>query len=138
KLGVPELCNIYGATETYGNCAVAWHHWPVERRARSQGCPLPGQEFRFRDEETGEEVGPGRPGLVEVRGYITPGYSGVSSELNPDAFTADGFYKTGDVGMLDEEGGFVFVGRSTEMIKRAGINVSPAEIEEVLLQHPGV
>ncbi|MGE0230682.1 MAG: class I adenylate-forming enzyme family protein [Flavobacteriaceae bacterium] len=138
KLGVPQICNIYGATETYGNCCVSHHDWPVERRLRSQGLPLPGQELRFRDEETGEIVAPGEPGLVEVRGFVTPGYTGVSAELNAEAFTADGYYKTGDIAKLDEEGGFVFIGRSTEMIKRAGINVSPAEIEEVLLQHPGV
>ncbi|MYZ46891.1 class I adenylate-forming enzyme family protein [Propylenella binzhouense] len=138
KLGVPELCNIYGATETYGNCAVTWHYWPVARRAACQGFPLPGQEFRFRDEETGELVAPGQPGLLEVRGYITPGYSGKSAELNAKVFTDDGFYCTGDLGRLDADGAFVFVGRSTEMIKRAGINVSPAEIEEVLLQHDKV
>ncbi|MCB1475591.1 MAG: acyl--CoA ligase [Rhodobiaceae bacterium] len=137
-LGVPEICNIYGATETYGNCCVTHHDWPIERKLASQGLPLPGQELRFRDEETGEIVASGQPGLVEVRGYVTPGYTGVSSELNAEAFTEDGFYKTGDIGRLDENGGFVFIGRSTEMIKRAGINVSPAEIEEVLLQHPAV
>ena len=48
-LGVTELCNVYGATETYGNCAVTWHHWPLLRRAYCQGPPLPGQEIRFVD-----------------------------------------------------------------------------------------
>lgn len=138
KLGVPELCNVYGATETYGNCAVTWHHWPVSRRANCQGFPLPGHQFRFRDEVTGEILGPEKPGLLEVRGCVTPGYSGKSAELNVDAFTDDGFYRTGDFGMLDEEGAFVFHVRGTDMIKRAGINVSPAEIEEVLLQHRDV
>ena len=42
-LGATELCNIYGATETCGNCAVTWHHWPLEKRAHCQGPPLPGQ-----------------------------------------------------------------------------------------------
>ncbi len=137
-LAVPNLCNIYGATETYGNCAVTWHHWPLDRRARCQGEPLPGQEFRFRDPETGELVPIGQPGLVEVRGYVSPGYSGASSALNPQAFTEDGFYRTGDLGRLDGDGAFVFIGRDAEMIKRAGINVSPAEVEDVLVGHPAV
>jgi fatty-acyl-CoA synthase len=137
-LGAQELCNIYGATETYGNCCVTWHHWPVARRALCQGTPLPGNVVRFVDPETGQPVAPGEPGLTEVRGYVTPGYSGASADQNALAFTPDGYYRTGDVGRLDEDGAFVFVGRNTEMIKRAGINVSPAEVENILLLHPRV
>lgn len=136
-LGASEICNVYGATETYGNCTVTWHHWPLEERARCQGPALPGQELRIRDEETGEILGEGKPGQVEVRGYVTPGYTGESASLNDAAFTPDGYYRTGDVGLI-ERGAFVFVSRSTEMIKRAGINVSPSEIENVLLAHPDV
>jgi fatty-acyl-CoA synthase len=138
SLGASQLCNIYGATETYGNCCVTSCLWPVERRAICQGEPLPGNELRFVDVDTGEPVRAGEIGLTEVRGYVTAGYSGASSDQNTRAFTADGFYRTGDVGKLDENGAFVFVGRNTEMIKRAGINVSPAEVENILLTHPGV
>ncbi len=138
KLGIREICNVYGATETYGNCSVTWHHWPLERRMNCQGEPLPGNEFRFIDPETGDPAPPGQGGLVEVRGYVMPGYSGFSAVHNESTLTADGFYRTGDIGRLDENGAFVFVGRSTEMIKRAGINISPAEVEEVLSSHPGV
>ena len=53
-------------------------------------------------------------------------------------FTADGYFKTGDLGALDEDGALRFAGRSSEMIKRSGINVAPAEVEEVLQQHPDV
>jgi fatty-acyl-CoA synthase len=137
-LGAAELCNIYGATETYGNCAVTWHHWPLQRRAFCQGPPLPGQQLRFVDEETGAPVSPGTPGLTEVRGYTTTGYSGASAEQNAKAFSGDGWYRTGDLGLLNADGDFVFVGRVSEMIKRAGINVSPAEVEAVLLRHPQV
>ncbi|QRX81075.1 class I adenylate-forming enzyme family protein [Glaciimonas sp. PAMC28666] len=137
-LGADALCNIYGATETCGNCAVTWHHWPVLRRAHSQGPPLPGQQIRFIDEDTGEEVLPGMPGLAEVRGYTTLGYSGFSAQQNATAFTADGYYRTGDMGKFNVDGDFVFVGRVGEMIKRAGINVSPAEVEAVLRHHPSV
>ena len=135
-LGAERLCNIYGATETYGNCCVTSAEWPVEKRAQCQGEPLPGNELRFVDPETGAPVAPAQPGLIEVRGYVSPGYCGASADQNAKAFTADGFYRTGDVGRLDESGALVFVARNTEMIKRAGINVSPAEVENVLLAHP--
>ena len=138
KLGITDLCNIYGATETCGNCAVTWHHWPLQRRAYCQGPPLPGQELRFVDEATGAVVPNGTPGLAEVRGYTTQGYSGASAAQNTKAFTTDGFYRTGDMGLLNPDGDFVFVGRVSEMIKRAGINVSPAEVEAVLRRHPSV
>ena len=138
KLGITELCNIYGATETCGNCAVTWHHWPLQRRAYCQGPPLPGQEMRFVDDATGAIVPNGTPGLAEVRGFTTLGYSGTSAAQNTKSFTADGYYRTGDMGLLNAEGDFVFVGRVSEMIKRAGINVSPAEVEAVLRRHPSV
>ena len=138
KLGASELCNIYGATETCGNCAVTWHHWPLARRAYCQGPPLPGQEIRFVDDMTGLPVPAGSPGMAEVRGYTTLGYSGTSAAQNAKAFTSDGFYRTGDMGMQNPEGDFVFVGRVSEMIKRAGINVSPAEVEAILRRHASV
>lgn len=137
-LGIPELCNIYGSTETYGNCAVTWHHWPLDRRARSQGTMLPGQSLRIRDVESGEILPSDQLGLIEIGGYVTPGYSGRSASFNRDAFTDDGYYRTGDIGSLDAQGGLVFAGRDTEMIKRAGINVSPADVEAALSRHAAV
>jgi fatty-acyl-CoA synthase len=137
-LGASELCNIYGATETCGNCCVTWHHWLLARRAHCQGPPLPGQQLRFVDEETGQPAAAGEPGLVEVRGFVTAGYTGTSADQNAKAFTADGWYRTGDMGRLNADGDFVFVGRTSEMIKRAGINVSPAEVEAVIRRFTGV
>lgn len=137
-LGVSEICNIYGATETYGNCAVTWHHWPAERRAVCQGPPLPGSVIRIRDPESGDLAPIGQIGMVEAAGNISPGYCGASAAQNAQAFTPDGFYRTGDLGMIDDQGCFVFHGRDAEMIKRAGINVSPAEVEDAFRDFPGV
>jgi fatty-acyl-CoA synthase len=137
-LGVPELCNVYGATETCGNCAVTPHDWPVDKRRACQGPPLDGQEMRIRDRDSGALLPPTSIGLVEVRGSTSPGYTGTSAALNATAFTEDGFYKTGDLGHFNDEGAFVFVGRDTDMIKRQGINVSPAEIEDVLMRRNDV
>ncbi len=137
-LGASEICNIYGSTETYGNCCVTWHHWPLAQRAKLQGPPLPGMRLRIRDPESGVIVGPGTPGNIEVAGYLTRGYLGDSARHNADVFTADGYFKSGDLGLLDADGTLSYLGRSSEMIKRSGINVSPAEVEEVLQQHETV
>ncbi len=137
-LGAAEICNIYGSTETYGNCCVTPHHWPLEMRAHGQGPPLPGVFLRIRHPETAELLEAGETGEVEVRGYLMPGYRGESARHNVDVLTADGWFRTGDLGSLDADGDFHYAGRSSEMIKRSGINVSPAEVEEALQQHPGV
>lgn len=137
-LGAREICNIYGSTESYGNCCVTHHHWPLERRAGCQGQPLPGVSLRLRDPETDALLPVGQTGAVEVKGYVMPGYRGDSARHNSDVLTGDGWLRTGDLGYLDDEGCFHFSGRSSEMIKRSGINVSPAEVEEALQQHPSV
>ena len=138
ELGASEICNVYGQTESCGNCAVTWHHWPLERRMQVQGPSLPGVSIRIVDEATGQPVGPDTPGQIEVKGNLTPGYDGVSAENNANAFTSDGYFRTGDQGQLTAEGDLQFLARTTEMIKRAGINIAPAEVEEVLRTHPGV
>lgn len=137
-LGAKEICNVYGQTESYGNCCVTPHDWPLERRAQCQGPPLPGVHVRIMHPETDLELPQGEDGLIEVRGYVTRGYGKASAELNAMAFAADGFFRTGDMGHLAENGELVFVGRTTEMIKKGGINVSPAEVEDVLMQHPAI
>jgi fatty-acyl-CoA synthase len=138
EFGVREICNIYGSTETYGNCCVTPCEWPLDRRMHSQGPPLPGVTLRIVDAESGHVLPAGETGAVEVAGYVTPGYAGASAAHNATAFTADGYFRTGDLGFLDGEGDFHFAARDAEIIKRAGINVSPAEVEGVLLQYPGV
>ncbi len=138
ELGAAQICNIYGATEIYGNSCVTPCEWPIERRMTGQGPPLPGVSLRIVDPETGDAALAGETGALEVAGYVTPGYSGASAEHNATAFTADGCFRTGDLGFLDEAGGFHFVARDSDIIKRAGINISPAEIEGLLLAHPAV
>jgi fatty-acyl-CoA synthase len=137
-LGAREICNVYGQTETYGNCCVTWHHWPLARRAACQGPPLPGVTIRIVDEITGAILTTGQAGLIEVNGHVMRGYIGASASQTEAALTADGFFRTGDMGELTETGDIRFIGRTTEMIKRAGINVAPAEVEDVLMRHPAV
>lgn len=136
-LGVAEICNVYGSTETYGNCCVTPHDMPVEQRVHCQGPPLPGVQLRIVDPVTDELLPTGSEGAIEVYGRTTPGYW-----KDPDGtakvFTADGWYRTGDIGRIDESGSLVFSTRDTDMIKTGGINVSPAEVEIFISSDPRV
>jgi fatty-acyl-CoA synthase len=132
-----ELCNVYGSTETYGNCAVTDAHDPLPLRLHTQGLPLPGMEIRVVHPETREALPAGEVGELCVRGHVTPGYHR-APELTAAAFDRDGFFLTGDLGLVGDDGRVRFRGRLKEMIKTGGINVAPLEVEEVLLQHPDV
>jgi acyl-CoA synthetase (AMP-forming)/AMP-acid ligase II len=94
--------------------------------------------IRIVDEMTGAVLSSGRAGLIEVKGYVMRGYIGASASQTEAALTADGFFRTGDMGELTETGEIRFIGRTTEMIKKGGINISPAEVEDVLMRHPAV
>ena len=136
-VGARELCNVYGATETYGNCAVTDARDPLPLRLHTQGRPLPGMEIRAVDPETRRPLPAGEIGELAVRGWVTPGYYR-APDLDAQAFDADGYFLTGDLGLLGDDGRVRFRGRLREMIKTGGINVAPLEVEQVLLQHPDV
>jgi fatty-acyl-CoA synthase len=137
ELGARDLCNLYGLTETYGNT----HHTdamdPLELRLRSCGKPLPGNEQRIVDPESGRELPAGATGEIRVKGHVTVGYYR-NPEQTALAFDEQGFFRTGDLGCVDAEGNLFFRGRLKEMVKTGGINVAPAEVEEVLMAHPDV
>jgi len=136
-LGVREICNVYGLTECYGNCAVTDAHDPAEIRRTTVGRPLPGMEVRVVDRETRRPLPPGEVGEILVRGHLTPGYYR-DPERNAASFDAEGFLLTGDLGCVGDDGRLRFRGRIKEMVKTGGINVAPLEVEEVLLGHPAV
>ena len=136
-LGAAELCNVYGATETYGNCAVTDAHDPLDQRLHSQGLPLPGMMIRVIDPMTREALPADEVGELVVAGYVTPGYYR-APELDAAAFDQSGGFLTGDLGSIDRDGRVRFRGRLKETIKTGGINVAPLEVEEVLLQNPDV
>ena len=137
QLGATQICNVYGMTETYGNSHVTDANDPLELRVRSCGKPLPGVLNKIVNPDTGEELAPGQVGEIRLKGHVTPGYY-KDPEQTARCFDSEGFFKTGDLGMLDESGRLYFSGRLKEMVKTGGINVSPAEIESVLLLHPDV
>ncbi|MGC1947349.1 MAG: AMP-binding protein [Pseudolabrys sp.] len=137
NLGARDICNIYGLTETYGNCCVTDAAEPLEIRCNSVGRPLPGVDIRIVDSDTGKPLPRGEVGEIRVKGYVTIGY--FKDEVRTrEACDADGFFLTGDLGYLDADGHLHFRGRTKEMIKTGGINVAPVEIEEILMTHPAV
>src|SRR3989442_1323573 len=132
-----QLCNVYGATATYGNCAVTDADDSLERRLTTQGLPLPGMQIRVVEPGSDRPLPPDEVGELRVRGCVTPGYYR-DAEQTRAAFDADGFFVTGDLGTVGGDRRIRFRGRLKEMIKTGGINVAPLEVEAVLLAHPAV
>ncbi len=110
-----------------------------ERRAGSVGLPLPGVEVRLVDEAGVEVPGADRSGEIQVRGaMVFSGYFG-REEATRASFTADGWFKTGDTAVRDEQGYYRILGRSSvDILKTGGYKVSALEIEEALCEFPGV
>ncbi|MEX2293911.1 MAG: FadD3 family acyl-CoA ligase [Acidimicrobiales bacterium] len=110
---------------------------PEAWRLDSAGLPPSGVELRVADLDTGAVLAPGDIGEIQARsGSVMAGY--LPEDANADAFTADGWYRTGDVGWIEPAGWVHLTDRSKEMIKVKGFQVAPAEIEAVLHGHPGV
>ena len=135
-LGVTEICNIYGLTETYGNSNVTDVDDPLEKRLNTVGRALPGVDIVIADPESLAPLPAGSVGEILVKGYVTCGYY-KDPALDERSFH-EGYFRTGDLGMLDDERFLHFRGRLKEMIKTGGINVSPAEVEAVLTEVPEV
>ena len=127
----------YGLTETYGNATVGFPDDPVEVKIETNGTPLPGMEIRIVDPGDGKPLPAGQTGLVLIKGHITPGYLHNPGETNK-ALRPDGFFDSGDLGSVDAAGRLIFHSRLKEVIKSGGINISPAEVEQLLASHPDV
>ncbi len=113
------------------------HPGQTERRGGTVGFPLPGVVLRVVD-DAGRPVETGEIGGIQVRGpNVFSGYWRMP-EKTAEEFTSDGFFKTGDVGKVDERGYVTIVGRSKDLIISGGYNVYPAEVESELNQMPGV
>jgi fatty-acyl-CoA synthase len=137
ELGVKGAVPAYGMTETYGNVTVGRTDDPLEVKLRSDGSPVSGMEMLIVDPDTGATLPRNTNGLVLARGRITPGYYGNPPDAMA-AFRADGWFNTGDIGRLDDDGNFIFEARLKEVIKSGGINVSPVEVEQLIAKHPDV
>jgi len=133
-LGI-AVTRVYGSTEhpsTTGSLPDA----PRAKRNRTDGCALAGVELRLVDAR-GRGVRPGEPGEIWSRGPdLCAGYT--DPELTREAFDAEGWYASGDIGVLDEDGYLTITDRKKDIIIRGGANISAAEVEELLARMPGV
>ncbi|MBV1856381.1 long-chain-fatty-acid--CoA ligase [Catellatospora tritici] len=119
----------FGLSET--SPVASFNHPDRERKAGSIGTPIAGVEMELRDVENGV-------GEIVVRGHnIMKGYWN-RPDATAEAIDADGWFRTGDLARMDEDGYFFIVDRKKDMIIRGGYNVYPREIEELLYEHPAV
>lgn len=125
----------YGMTETNMNTS---NPYEGERRPGTVGFPLPGVDLKICDPETGAELPQGEIGVLEVRGdNVFAGYWQMP-EKTAEELREDGFFITGDLGKVDEDGYVHIVGRAKDLIISGGFNVYPKEVEALIDDLPGV
>lgn len=125
----------YGMTETNMNTS---NPYEGARLAGTVGPPLPGVDLRITDPETGAVLPTGRIGMIEVRGEnVFRGYWR-QPEKTAAEFRADGYFITGDLGVIGSDGYVTIVGRGKDLIITGGFNVYPKEVEEAIDALPGV
>lgn len=134
KTGCP-ICEGYGLSET--SPSACCNPTTSTEFTGTIGVPLPSTDIKLLDDE-GREVAPGQPGEIAIRGpQVMAGYWQRPDET-AKVMTADGYFRTGDVGVMDERGYFRIVDRKKDMILVSGFNVYPNEIEEAVAECPGV
>jgi long-chain acyl-CoA synthetase len=130
-----SICEGYGLSETSPSATCN----PTDSKAYTGtiGLPLPSTWLKLLDDD-GREVPPGQPGEIAIKGpQVMAGYWQRPDET-AKVMTPDGYFKSGDIGMVDERGYFKVVDRKKDMILVSGFNVYPNEIEDVVAQVPGV
>ncbi|KUI09633.1 AMP-binding protein [Mycolicibacterium acapulense] len=129
--------NLFGMTESFG----PYCGYPADTDMPSSawgscGKPFDGMEVRIVDPDTGEPVPAGTIGMIQIRGPHV--MRGICRRSREDVFTSDGFYPTGDLGHLDDDGFMFYHGRSDDMFKVSGATVYPSEVERALRTIDGV
>lgn len=125
----------YGMTETSMNTS---NPYDGERKAGTVGLPLPGIEIRIVDRESGKTLPSGEPGMVDVRGpNVFQGYWRMPEKAASE-FRADGYFITGDLGVIDPDGYLKIVGRDKDLVISGGFNVYPREVEQALEELPEI
>jgi long-chain acyl-CoA synthetase len=134
KTGCP-ICEGYGLSET--SPSASCNPVTAKEYTGTIGVPLPSTYMKLLDDD-GKEVGPGQSGEIAIKGpQVMAGYWQRPDET-AKVMTADGFFKSGDIGVVDENGFFKIVDRKKDMILVSGFNVFPTELEDVVGQCPGV
>jgi long-chain acyl-CoA synthetase len=130
-----DILEGYGLSET--SPVACFNHPDRPRKPGSIGTPIEGVEMRLVDDSR-EEAAPGEVGEIAIRGHnVMKGYWN-RPDATRESIDADGWFYSGDMARIDEDGCFFIVDRKKELIIRGGYNVYPREIEEVLYEHPAV
>jgi fatty-acyl-CoA synthase len=137
-LGVRQAYQPYGMTELNALCMLHNLDESEESRALPGVWPADGVEVRVVDPETGEDMPAGREGELWFRGRLVTGGYYKKPEETAKAFTADGWFKTGDLAVRDTLGRTIFKGRLREVLRISHFMVAPAEIEAFVMTHPKV
>lgn len=128
---------LFGMTEAFGPyCGYPADTDMPASAWGSCGKPFPGMEVRIVDPDSGAPVAAGATGMIQIRGPHT--LRGICGRTREDLFTPDGFYPTGDLGHLDDDGFLFYHGRSDDMFKVSGATVYPSEVESALRAIDGV
>jgi fatty-acyl-CoA synthase len=136
-MGAREVCVAYGLSEASPNVVLNDYRAPLELRIAGLAKPHDGVEVRIADAHN-LALPAGASGEIQVRGWnVMRGYY-KNPEATAQAFTSDGWLRTGDIGVLTAHGRLRMVGRTKDVFRVGGANVAPAEVEEVLLAHPAV
>ena len=131
------LCQLWGMTELAAG-TFSRPGMDVEVATKSAGPAAPGNEVRVVSQESGEPLAAGTEGELQVRGpSLFPGYLN-NPEANADAFVEDGWFRSGDLAVIDEDGNLTITGRIKDIINRGGVKYNPADIEEIIFTHPKV
>ncbi|MBM7552609.1 AMP-binding protein [Thalassobacillus pellis] len=138
KMGAEEITIAYGQTESSPVITQTRTDDPVERRVSTVGKAHPNVEVKIIEPGTNEEVEPGVPGELCTKGYLVMEGYYKNTEATETAIDEEGWLRTGDIAVMDEQGYIEITGRIKDMIIRGGENVYPREIEEFLYQHPSV
>jgi fatty-acyl-CoA synthase len=138
RLPTAVQVSCFGSTETAGFACVGEAGDTIEQRTTTSGKPLRDVEVRVVDPETGRQLPPGEPGELVVRGPTRFVRYHDEPEATAATIDAEGWYHSGDLGRIDDDGRVSFAGRLKDVLKVGGENVAAAEVEEYLVQHPAV
>jgi fatty-acyl-CoA synthase len=138
RLAIKRLLPVYGMTETTSVTTFPKPDDPREVILSGKGVPVADFEVRVVDPASGEELGPGVEGEISVRGHCVMQRYYRNPEATAAAFDADGWFRTGDLGVLDDDGYLAVTGRRSDMFIVGGANAYPAEIENALAEHPTI
>jgi fatty-acyl-CoA synthase len=136
-IGISDITVAYGITEASSWITMTRPDDPLDRRVSTIGTALECNEVKILDPNTGDDLPPNTPGELCTRGFLMKGYYRMPA-ATASVIDRDGWFHSGDLGMMDEKGYVKITGRLKDVIVRDGMEIYPSELEETLYNAPGV